>query len=208
MTRYTSDSVLIYYAGTNIPINKLEIKDTEKLQKYEQKLLLGGYQYFHNSMTEDTIFDEVYFIELHKKTFSELYDFAGQYRNVNISKAGSTFCQARFLSEQSKEIFGKFARENYLRSFHNKPVSEFANRIAYFMCELIALHPFIELNGRTIRLFFDMIAIYNGYEYIDYHSTLTQNDNDNLYIKASVECMFCNYADMERIILAGLTKSN
>ena len=68
------------------------------------------------------------------------------------------------------------------------------------MCELITLHPFFELNGRTIRLFFDMIAIYNGYEYIDYYAALVIEEEDNKLIKASIDCMGGNGEEMLQII--------
>ncbi|TAJ80771.1 MAG: hypothetical protein EPO42_03625 [Gallionellaceae bacterium] len=42
-------------------------------------------------------------------------------------------------------------------------VEKFAERLAHFQSELIALHPFHELNGRITRLFFDLITVYNGY---------------------------------------------
>jgi len=62
--------------------------------------------------------------------------------------------------------------------------------------------PFFELNGRITRVFFDMIAAYNGYQFIDYSIT-----KPHKYIDASIECV--QYADSEalqRIILQGLLK--
>lgn len=69
------------------------------------------------------------------------------------------------------------------------------------MCELIALHPFPELNGRITRLFFDIIATFNGYEYIDYQNTLDTNDDENEFIEASISG---NKNKMFNIILHGL----
>jgi cell filamentation protein len=70
---------------------------------------------------------------------------------------------------------------------------------AYFKCELIALHPFYELNGRIIRLFFDMIVRYNNYRYIDY-SNITPE-----YINASIKCVqFADCTAIEKIIANGL----
>jgi len=75
------------------------------------------------------------------------------------------------------------------------------------MCELIALHPFLELNGRIIRLFFEMIVTYNGYEYIDYQDALEMEEGDNKYIKASIDCMSGKDNQMYQIILNGLKKA-
>ena len=85
MSKYTQDKNYIYYKNTNIPINKLGLHDLEILEE-ERKLLLKGYSHFHRNLKESTVFDEKYFKELHRKTFSSLYNFAGKYRSINISK--------------------------------------------------------------------------------------------------------------------------
>lgn len=177
------------------------------LEEEERKLLLNGYSHFHKELSESTIFDEKYFKDLHRKTFNKLYDFAGKYRTVNISKGYTTFCQVRFLEQTSKEIFHKLSSENYLKDYSAKTKEEFAKKIAFFICELIALHPFFELNGRITRLFFDMIATYNGYDYIDYQDALEIEDGDNKFIKASIDCMLGNDNRMYQIIFNGLKKS-
>ena len=110
MAKYTEDRNYIYYENTNIPINKLNIRNLSKLEEEERKLLLKGYEFFHKNLSEATIFDERYFLELHGKTFNKLYYFAGKYRNVNISKGYSAFCQVRFLKQTSQEIFSKLEK--------------------------------------------------------------------------------------------------
>ena len=207
MSKYTLDKSYIYYENTNIPINKLNIHNNKILEAEERKLLLQGYEYFHNNLSESTIFDEKYFKELHRKTFTKLYNFAGKYRTVNISKGYTTFCQVKFLEKTSKEIFRKLEIENYLKDYPDKASENFACKIAYYMGELIALHPFFELNGRITRLFFDMIVTYNGFEYIDYQDALETEDGDNIFIKASIDCMNGSVDKMCKIITNGLKKS-
>ncbi len=203
MSKYTQDKNYIYYENSDIPINKLDIRDILVLEEKEQELLLKGYEHFHKNLSEETNFDKNYFMLLHQKTFEELYGFAGKYRDVNISKGHSTFCQVRFLKQTSEQIFDELKRDNYLRDFTQKPKEEFAKKLAYYMCEFIALHPFPELNGRVTRLFFDMIATYNGYEYIDYQNTIL-NDDENEFIKASIDCLSGSGNQMHQIILDGL----
>ena len=207
MSKYSQDKNYIYYENSNIPINKLNIHDLNLLEEKERELLLAGYKYFHTSMNEQTIFDEKYFIELHMKTFNKLYEFAGEYRNINISKGYSTFCQVRFLKQTSNEIFQKLKNDNYLKNYFDKSKEQFAHKISFYMCELIALHPFYELNGRTIRFFFDMIATFNGYEYIDYEDALKLEDEDNMFIQASIDCMVNNDDKLYKIIFNGLKKA-
>jgi cell filamentation protein len=207
MSKYTQDKDYIYYKNTKIPKNKLNIRDLKLLEQEERKLLLKGYEYFHKKLSDKTIFDEKYFKELHKKTFTKLYTFAGKYRNINISKGYTTFCQVRFLEQTSNDIFKNLASENYLKDYSTMTKREFAKKLAYYMCELIALHPFFEVNGRITRLFFDMITTYNGYEYIDYQDTLVIEAGDNKFIRASVDCMTGNDKTMYQIIFNGLIKS-
>ena len=83
----------------------------------------------------------------------------------------------------------------------------FAERLAYFQGEVIALHPFYELNGRITRLFFDLLAIRHGYAPIDY-SLAWQDDAEvgNNYIRASIDCVQrADHRLLTQLILAGLT---
>src|SRR3972149_815953 len=98
------------------------------------------------------------------------------YKNTEIPK--------NKLNIRNQAILEARERMLLLKDYFLKPKEEFALKISFYMCELIALHPFFELNGRTIRLFFDMIAAYNGYEYIDYEDTLKMVGGDNKFIKA------------------------
>lgn len=94
-------------------------------------------------------------------------------------------------------------KDNYLKDFEDvSNKSEFVEKLSYYMCELIVLHPFNEGNGRSIRLFFDMIVTFNGYEYIDYYQTLQNND----YITASIDCMEADCEKMKSILNNGLRK--
>ncbi len=208
MTKYTEDKKYIYYENSNVPKNKLDIRDLKILEAKERDLLLYGYEYFHKNLKSSTTFDEKYLKRLHSKTFGPLFEFAGKYRTVNVSKGYSTFCQVRFLQQTSEGIFDKLKTDNYLRGFSDKPTKQFAKKIAFYICELTALHPFFEFNGRIIRLFFDMIATYNGYNYIDYKDALKLEDGQNLFVQASIDCMTANGSKMLRLFSTAYTKQN
>ncbi|KKQ72017.1 MAG: hypothetical protein UT33_C0007G0105 [Candidatus Peregrinibacteria bacterium GW2011_GWC2_39_14] len=202
--KYFSDKNYIYYPNTNIPVNKLGVKNAEEIGELEVQLFLKTYEHFHENLDENIVFNQKYLKDLHKFAFFKLYSWAGKYRDKNISKDSTVFCQAVHLRDQMNGMFLEFEKDCYLKDFRNKPVDEFASKIAYYMCELIALHPFFELNGRTIRLFFDMVAVYNGYEYIDYRDI--GDKKDNAFIQASRRCMSGDCNLMKKIILKGLKK--
>jgi hypothetical protein len=69
-------------------------------------------------------------------------------------------------------------------------------------------NPDLELNGRTTRLFIDLIAVLNGYGPVDYGASLDDGE-PNGYIRASIACV--QRADTEplrQIILSGLRKAD
>ncbi|WP_428738417.1 Fic/DOC family protein [Sulfurimonas sp.] len=200
MSKYQLDDSPIYLNGSDVPKNKLDISDAEVIHEIENDLLIEAYEKFLSELNDDTKFDEEYFINLHKKTFESLYDFAGKYRNENMSKGDSQFCLAEYLDSESKRIFSELQQDKYLTIFDNK--EDFAKRLAYYQGELIALHPFYELNGRVLRLFCDLLAVFNGYKPIDYTASI---DNEK-YIEASIECVqFADTTKLEEIILSGLS---
>lgn len=201
-SKYQLKDSSLYIEGTDVPNNKLQITSSEEIHELERELIAEAYVTFHDELEENTLFDETYFRTLHQRTFEALYEWAGEYRDFNMAKGNSRFCQGEFVESESKKIFDQLADDNFLKEYENVGKEIFAEKIAYYKCELIALHPFCELNGRITRLFFDMIAIYNGYKYIDY-STVTQEE----YINASIECVqFADCSKFEIIVYNGLSK--
>ncbi len=199
MSKYQLSESSICIKDTDLPKNKLNILDSNIIHGIENNFLRQAYNKFLNELKSNTKFNEKYFINLHKKTFESLYDFAGIYRTENMTKKDSLFCLAINLSKQSKRIFDELSKDDYLKKCSNK--KEFANKLAYFQGELIALHPFYELNGRTLRLFCDMLCLANGYKGIDYSNSIYNKE----YIKASIECVqYADVARLENIIFNGL----
>jgi cell filamentation protein len=81
--------------------------------------------------------------EIHKYLFDGLYDFAGQIRTLNISKGGFRFATALYLKEALAKI-------------DEMPENTFEEIIAKYV-EINIAHPFMEGNGRTMRIWLDRI---------------------------------------------------
>ncbi len=81
--------------------------------------------------------------QIHNYLFSNLYDFAGQIRTKNISKGGFRFANALYL----KEVLVKIEQ---------MPENTFEEIIAKYI-EMNIAHPFLEGNGRTMRIWLDML---------------------------------------------------
>lgn len=81
--------------------------------------------------------------QIHAYLFGGLYDFAGQIRQVNISKGGFTFAPAAFLHQT-------------LANIELMPEGNFAEIVDKYV-EMNVAHPFREGNGRTTRIWLDLI---------------------------------------------------
>jgi cell filamentation protein len=176
------------------------------LHEIESSLLQQAYTRFISELETSVRFDETYFKALHRDTYGSLYEWAGLYRTMDMSKGGSLFCRAAYLEQEARRIFRELEREQYLKQAAAGTIESFAARLAHYQSELIALHPFYELNGRITRLFFDLIAVYNGYEPIDYSQALAEGSSGlNAYIEASILCVQrADSSKLQQIIQQGL----
>lgn len=206
MSKYQFAESDIYITGTNIPKNRLGIEVPDLLHEVEATLLQQAYTRFITELEPSVRFDENYFKALHRDTYESLYEWAGLYRTLDMSKGGSLFCRAAYLEQETRRIFRELEREQYLKLAADGTVENFAERLAHYQSELIALHPFYELNGRITRLFFDLIAVYNGYEPIDYSRALAEGSSGlNTYIEASILCVQrADSSKLQQIIRQGL----
>ncbi|HHU33921.1 MAG TPA: cell filamentation protein Fic [Bacteroidetes bacterium] len=81
--------------------------------------------------------------QIHAYLFGGLYDFAGQIRQKNISKGGFQFAVSRFLGETLKQI-------------EAMPETTFDEIVEKYV-EMNIAHPFMEGNGRSTRIWLDLI---------------------------------------------------
>lgn len=80
---------------------------------------------------------------IHKQLFMDIYDFADKVRSVNITKGGFRFVPAMYLLDALKQI-------------ERMPQSTF-NEIIEKYVEMNVAHPFREGNGRSTRIWLDLI---------------------------------------------------
>ena len=81
------------YPDTTVLINKFDIRDEDKLSEIESILSSARYAEWLNEPQCST-FDFTHYKSIHHFLFSDLYDWAGQVRTVNISKKGTQFVPA------------------------------------------------------------------------------------------------------------------
>jgi cell filamentation protein len=96
----------------------------------------------------------------HKQWLGELYPWAGEYRQVNISKGNFVFAMAaqvpRLMRELERDVLARYTP----CTFSNP--DEVLEALAITHCELVLIHPFREGNGRVSRLLSTLMALQAG----------------------------------------------
>ncbi len=141
--------------------NKQGLTDPEKVAEEEYRGFLRAEIKFESELDSISKFNWEHISSIHKTAFHHLYEFAGELRQVNLSKGGFMFPPARFLPPAVKEFEKEFLKplpdtfEDY---------EHLIEYVAPLHAELLFIHPFREGNGRTARLFADLIALKNGFD--------------------------------------------
>lgn len=97
---------------------------------------------------------------MHRYLFQDIYDWAGELREVDISKGATRFANVTRIEPEAHKLFGQLATEDH---FVGLPREKFVARLAHYYCELNVIHPFRDGNGRAQRLLFEVISINAGY---------------------------------------------
>jgi len=178
MSRYDADDTYCY-PGTDVLRNKADIFNAEELDAYEGELsTLRSIQILENPV--EGKFDLSHLQLIHYALFQDIYDWAGKLRTVDISRGQSRFANVRFIESSARTLFSKLARENWLRKLDVDALSE---RLAHYLSEINALHPFREGNGRVQRIFIFQLTQMAGYQ-------LNYSDLEQEQIYAAMEMAF------------------
>ena len=105
--------------------------------------------------------------QIHAYLFGGLYDFAGQIRTKTISKGNFTFCLAQYL-------------DNALQMIERMPQNTFDEIVDKYV-EMNVAHPFMEGNGRSTRIWLDLILKKQLGRCVDW-SRIAKNDYLNAMI--------------------------
>lgn len=186
--RYKGNDIYCY-PNTTVLKNKFNITNQTELSGIERKITLYK-MLFLDENPIDGNFDFEHLLIIHKILFEEIYDWAGKIRVVDISK-GTMFCKCEYIEKTASMLFSELKSENYLKEMS---INQIVKRLAYYMCEINAIHPFREGNGRVQRIFISQLARKNGY------SLNFSNVTEEEMIYASVQGFINNYEPMEKLI--------
>lgn len=147
------------YPGTSVLINKLDIRDEQVLAQVEADITKLRISQWELNPLADT-FDFNHYKAIHAHLFSDLYDWAGRIRTVDLSKKGTRFCSAAEIENRADLIFTRLYQLNFLKSME---YGVFVEELTDFYCSTNELHPFREGNGRTQRQFLSQLTANAGY---------------------------------------------
>lgn len=139
--------------------------------------------------------------KIHAFIFGGLYDFAGKIRTKTIWKDGTLFCRAEYLQAN-------------LRKIEVMPQSTF-DEIADKYVEMNIAHPFMEGNGRSTRIWLDLIFKHSLKKCVDwskidkkaYLTAMHASTTDSTYIKALLRGALTDQIDDREIFMKGIDYS-
>ena len=139
--------------------------------------------------------------QVHEYLFGGLYDFAGHIRQINISQGGFRFASSLYLVESLQKI-------------EQMPESTFEEIVAKYV-EMNVAHPFREGNGRSMRLWLDLILKRRLKQCVDwarlgkadYLSAMERSPVNDLEIRELLRGALTDEIDSRGIFLRGIEQS-
>lgn len=183
--------------------NKLNINDLAELARVEEKISkLKAIELFENNIVEK--FEVGKFsglAKIHKFLFDELYDFAGKVRTVNIAKGNFRFAPVMYLDAA-------------LKNLDDMPQSTFDEIIEKYV-EMNVAHPFREGNGRSTRIWLDMILKkelklvidWNKVDKEDYLLDMERSPIKDVEIKVLLKNALTDKIDSREVYMKGIDVS-
>ncbi|MFN2381478.1 MAG: putative adenosine monophosphate-protein transferase Fic [Guyparkeria sp.] len=146
------------YPGTNVLVNRLNITDAVELNQVEAEITALRARTLTPQFER---FDAVRFRDIHYYLFRDLYDWAEEYRTIDISKGQTRFCAAPRIGQELDRLLAELEQAEWLCGL---AFDQFVPRVADFYCEINVVHPFREGNGRAERLLFEELIVNSGFD--------------------------------------------
>ena len=175
--------------------NRLGVKRRREMDEIEAREQLRALQKFVAVYDREHRFTAADIRDLHQEWLGRIYDWAGRYRQVNISKGNFAFAMARqvpsLMENFEKEVLQEFTPCLFATQ------EEVVHALAVVHTELILIHPFREGNGRVARMLAVLMGLQAGYPALDFSQIKGKIKQG--YIAAVQMGMKRDYAAMEDI---------
>jgi cell filamentation protein len=146
------------YPGTTVLRNVAGIQDQEELEADEAEYTTARLMQLWFKPIGGN-FDSQHLRAIHRHLFLAMYEWAGEWRTVPLSKDNSTFCMPEYIEAEVSKLLDGLRRDPSLPTVDT---GLFAVTAGKYLGELNAIHPFREGNGRTQREFIRELALRSG----------------------------------------------
>lgn len=167
-------------------------REMDEVEAVEHKRALNELLYIYDAGHRFTAADVC---KMHKIWLGGIYEWAGKYRQVNISKGGFMFAAASHIP-QLMDAFEKGPLKTYTPC-HFASLDDVVKALAVVHTELVLIHPFREGNGRLARMLAIIMALQASLPPLDF--SIIRGKKREEYFAAVQAGMDCNYEPMEKI---------
>lgn len=183
--------------------NKLGITTVDEMNAAETSALATATEEFVNLFDSQHRFTADDIRAMHRRWLGGIYDWAGEYRQVNIGKSGFQFASARLIPKLMMEF-----ENGPLRIFTPCVPAEaatIANALAETHVELVLIHPFREGNGRISRMLSVLMALQAGLPFLDF--SVMAGERKSEYFSAVQKGLDRDYSKMTSLFSEILRKT-
>jgi len=183
--------------------NKLGIKSKRAMDKLEREEQLRSIEELTHIYDRNHRFTVTDICNIHKLWLGKIYEWAGQYRQVNISKGDFHFAAAAQVPKLMVEL-----EKGPLYEFtpcHFESTKQIIKALAVVHAELILIHPFREGNGRVARLLSILMGLQSGLPPLDFRGIIDRKNKE--YISAIHAGMGRDYEPMEKVFKSVIRKT-
>ena len=183
--------------------NKLGIKSSAELAREEERISKKkAVELFENGMLENLEAGKFQTLcEIHKYLFDDIYDFAGKIRTVNLSKGNFRFAPLMYL-------------EAAIENIDKMPQNTF-DKIVEKYVEMNIVHPFREGNGRSMRIWLDMmlkkqigqVVDWSKIEKEDYLMAMERSPIKDIEIKYILKAALTDQINDREVYMKGIDHS-
>lgn len=183
--------------------NKLGITESAELARVEEKISkIRAIELYERNIVEEFEIEKFSGLaKIHQFLFDEIYDFAGKVRTVNIAKGNFRFAPVMYL-------------EMALKHIDEMPQSTYDEIIEKYV-EMNVAHPFREGNGRSTRIWLDLIlkkelklvVDWNKVEKEDYLLAMERSPIKDVEIKVLLKNALTDQIDNRKVYMKGIDAS-